>query len=1080
MKTKYTTVLIFTFLFVFANALFDLTILALFFHSHITLSEWSYFFFSSVLIGGAVVWLYNVTQRLFSFSTTLLLLHLGFLIFTITVHYQLGLTQNYLVFAGMAGMLIPLNIIVILVLKGLITRIVQEGGNRLEKAINIAKYAGILAAGLFLMLAKSATGTFNTSTLIYRSGTIFILSFIASVIMFGNDKRTTVIIDNAQEIKVRHSFFKLLADNYFRIIFLSTALISVLLTFAFMFFMAEISYKYQVADDILPFLSQYAIFISIVSILYEVFLKVRAFYFLGVRNSMLLMPLAMLTLSMLLVFSHYVLRITPSSDFHIFLIIFSFMFMLGTHFSFENLMFPTLNALYSPLDQRNRNDYYTKSCMFGLLAGMGVAAIIYKYILSKSADNQYNIILVILLLIPIVFLVIRYGLYEVYRKKLKESLVNMKVMSSNQNTFIYRFNEHLDTYKGIQVIRGINLSYLINPIISKETCQKLIPSDDNLRQRVGIIKANNLCLLEAKDQLKDLTTTKYFVASPNRDKIEYVLSRFGAIQTRMNKEKYVEQLSISKKNDERVFGAKLCRYADKETNSVIMLRLIKDPILQVVKNVLVSSEGIDNERLIKNVIEKLGSSALANSAYAALLRMNAKYLSTLDDVFYQTGQTEKVQIRIIQLYGDIASEDVIGFLLKKLNYTNQNIIAAALQALSKCSLTLSDDRLVTIKHELNELCQVLIWNLTMISDLRGQKCSDLLLNAMETEIKYNYESLFNLLSLLTDAKTMYLIKSNIQSDDFDKITFALELASIVLKDEMKAIILPLLQPLRYEDKVRKMQEYFPTERMEKREILYNIIQHDYKWINRWTKACALKELANEKNQEDMPVFLANMVNPDPMLAELAAVSAFELNKTVYFDNKEMFGPAFMKKIGKNTFLEIENDTRQSGDEKQMPLLKFDIIKYLRGITEFSLIPGEVLKKLTDHVVPYKFKKGETIENFEYTNDNDYFHIVYSGHVGVYLNNSFFQSVGNNYFLSTLDFLFDNELNISYVAETDVQIFKILTNEFVELLSFYDEIPESVFKNTKTENQKLFEDLLKKRTPRGVKTVLSKFENVQLN
>ena len=261
-----------------------------------------------------------------------------------------------------------------------------------------------------------------------------------------------------------------------------------------------------------------------------------------------------------------------------------------------------------------------------------------------------------------------------------------------------------------------------------------------------------------------------------------------------------------------------------------------------------------------------------------------------------------------------------------------------------------------------------------------------------------------------------------------------------------------------EERLKKMQLIFSTEKMTLEDILYDIIQRDFKWINPWTKACAIMEISTINTSENLPILLANMVNPDPMLAELSALYVFSKNKEKYYENKEIFGREYTNIISHTAINAIENSNKKIN--KGMPILKFEIIKYLKEINEFSNIPGEVLKYLTNAVSPLEFKAGEVIESIDNLDISNYHYIVYAGKVNLLINDIPVKSFGKNTFLSTLDLLIDYNAVVKLSAETDVQIYKIDPSEFADYLNFYDEIPFSIVENTSTKDISVYEQIIK--------------------
>ncbi|RZK08814.1 MAG: hypothetical protein EOO43_21335 [Flavobacterium sp.] len=159
-------------------------------------------------------------------------------------------------------------------------------------------------------------------------------------------------------------------------------------------------------------------------------------------------------------------------------------------------------------------------------------------------------------------------------------------------------------------------------------------------------------------------------------------------------------------------------------------------------------------------------------------------------------------MRIVQAYGRVGSEKAVQLLLKKLNYSNHNVNRAAFEAVSTCGFNITGERVIQFKAELEEYVNVLVWNMSVYHDLEEQKASEVLLQALNSEVDSNYDSIFKFLTLLYDPKTIALIKDNIFSKDPEKSEYAFGLLEVTLEDAIKPYLLqskqikPLKQQLR--------------------------------------------------------------------------------------------------------------------------------------------------------------------------------------------------------------------------------------------------------------------------------------------
>lgn len=955
---------------------------------------------------------------------------------------------------------VPGNIILFLLLKGLSTRLSDENVFATESILNYSKHSAFLFGSVFILIAalKYNVLSINLYQKINLGLTLFSsLLLIKLVSKSGND-----IIENPQVIRVQNKITKLLNNRFFLILFVNAVVLSMVFAFSGKTFAEEATSRYFTPNGVIRLIGFLMLFVSFLGFGYEIFFRKKIMLYVGIKNSLLFFPVVMILLSLIVLLNISVIEFKPDSDnYFIFLILLMFLLGLGL-FTFEQITLPTTYSFYLPIKTEIRNNFYSRSSVYGMLAGITISGWIFTIISKNNYNEAYLLPGITVFLSGLLILLNSLPVFKRYKHELQNYLdVQSRKIIINKGLFRDIINNNPGQFNGTQFVRYVNLMYLSNPVLSRELINFAIHSENNFIQRVGIIKGEKLYMLEALEHLESVKKSKYFKSSPNRDKIESAITRFIEAKQRMDSSKYIHQLSISKNSTERVLGAKLSFYISPDEKEIILPRLFKDTHISVILSGIISGSKIKNKTIIKEIAEKLDNPALANAAYSSLLSCGDIILPILEEAFYETGQTEKVQLRIIQLYGENANENATNYLLKKLNISNQSITTAVLSALSKCTLTLSEEKTTMLKHELQELCKILIWNLSFSHELKKSNCQTVLLKSIHFEIEGNYNRIFNLLSLLYDAKSIKLIQNNLFSKDFEKVNFALELASVLLKDELKLLILPLLQPMPEDEKVKAMQDQIPTEKLPKPEILSSLIQRESKWINQWTKACAIAELIDDYYKDAMPLLLANIINPDIMIGELAVEALFKIDQDEYFKNKNIFSDKFTDLYSAEFLKRIENP--KSKGNQDYPLLKYQIIKYLQEIQEFSQISGEVLKKLTDLIIPLSIKKGETIEEISNVDIHNYFYVLYSGSVTLLINNKHTKTYNESTLISTIDLLPDEMSTVKLICDKDSVLYQISSHGFTELLTFYDIIPESIIKKTDNKINPEFEDYVKRKT-----------------
>ncbi|HEY8402511.1 MAG TPA: cyclic nucleotide-binding domain-containing protein [Cytophagaceae bacterium] len=727
---------------------------------------------------------------------------------------------------------------------------------------------------------------------------------------------------------------------------------------------------------------------------------------------------------------------------------FFFLFMLVciskllSYSLYRSVEFSTFRFFFMPLDQLLRGDVQSKIERVVREAGKVVAGLI---IIAVIYYAGFEYLPYFLLGIIAIWSFITFKMNKAYREKLKVTLDSERELEKKDKASEGITGELKKIIPGADsksVIIHLNILKILDPIVYKEVLLVLLENYDEDIQKIALLEASALSLLPAIPVLERIQVSKYYPILRNRDLVDKVHAQLKAAEFRLEKVKYIEQLTLSKLRQERVFGALLAAYAEDSMKPRLLNKLFRDNDPKVRYMAVASSANTSNIDLQKNLIEKLGDSSYGNAAVSAVTQTGEKMFPALENAFYLTGQDEKIQLRIVQAYGRLCTDQAVHLLLKKLTYRNQNVSKAAFQALSRSGFNITGERVLELKAELEEYCSVLVWNMSAFLDLEYAGTSTVLLSAVKSEIDSNYDSIFKILSLLYDPKTVSLIKENIFSEDPEKSEYAIELLEVLLADEIKVFLLPLLNTSSYEDKVWKMQEHFPSEPLPKLDVLYDLIQRDYKYVNRWTKACAIRELTDEKGEVNLDIFLANVINPDPLLSETAAVALYikapELFKTTFERFKRELGAGFSKDlIGK---IVIDATT----DHFSAPSLKLEMIKFMNEVEDFRYIPGIVLMEVARVMEFQALRQGESLIKTDSPDNLDYY-VVRSGKLEMLKDGQHIAVYEQKQFIHNYQLLTDYDSSVEIRAVTDTELYKIRQEEFNELMSFYEEIPWSMIK-----------------------------------
>ncbi len=996
-----------------------------------------------IIVGVLMILLYDFLQRNLPYTYTILFVIVITLLQPLCFYFGINNNFPFSKYLTTTFHLVFSNVLILLFINNLKVRLQNNKEYNGDSIINYFKYTAIGIVGIFYVL-RIHLG-YNTLNLNFHYNIAILTAVLSGIILiasFANFNKINTPIDNPQHVNIENTPLKLLKQAFFRVLFLCSLLIGGVTALNFKVFALNLNSNFSLLTEFAQVLGFYTLGIGIIGIIFERILKHKLKLHFGIKASLRIFPIFLLVNVAIFLTIVFGTNIFSKDVLYICIVAIIFVTVLA-HYSFDNILWNRYFSFYQPINIGIRHNFYIKSFGIPFITGILLFLFIDKSLIEYKPElKQYGTSVLLFITSTTLVFLMNTRLYKRYKQQL-QLFLNNEILEENLKGSIFGKEYANNKLSSSQYLRYLNLLNIINPLLLRKVITSSIGSDDNFKQRVALIKADQLFLFELLNKLTTQTQSKYFKSSPNRDKISEVIKRFTEIEARIQEKHYVEQLSISKKVNERALGAILAYYSSHQIKKEVISRLFKDSNKQILRYAIVSSEGLNKEYIIERLIGFLNEPLLCNAAFFVIESIGDNAVKILERSFHKTGQSERVKLRIIQLYGLIASEHSVELLILKLNEVNQTFISASLTALSNCNFTLTGKRTVILRHEIEELCKILAWNMSISIDIQKENNESSLLKTIKAEINGNYNNLFNLLAILYDAKSIQLIRSNLFSNDHEKVAFALELANVLITDELKYIVIPLLQPTAYNETLLLLKDKIPTEKLSIEDICYLLIQRELKWVSPFTKACAMEELSKFSDSEKHKLFMANMVNPDVMLSELASYLLKEQDDQKF----------------KHSYQQMKNDYLVLNEHKDLQnnkrnRLRYDMVNFLQTVPEFSDIPGEILSNIASSIEVVDVLNGETIEEFKNPQLQQFFYVLHSGCVSLMAGKRSIISFVSQSLISSIDLAMDYNIPLRIKANKDSVLYRINTLDLIDLFTVHHQIPVSIINNTN--NKALFQ------------------------
>ncbi len=603
---------------------------------------------------------------------------------------------------------------------------------------------------------------------------------------------------------------------------------------------------------------------------------------------------------------------------------------------------PVLKMYYIPIDKRIKLDAQTK--MEGMVAA--IASIFAGgLIVLINQFKIFDLISITAFTVPLLgcWYWVTNRMYRGYRETLQDSLrASRNLVEHEHPEREYTLNSILDkevnsSAEG-KVIYGLKLMERMEPALFESSILQLRESDNRKIQRFAEQKISELGLGRETDEMKGLAAQ---ASSAMSDSDLLSISVDNLVK-----------LSKAPKSNDRLLAAKLLRQLVSTKTIFILLELMRDADPRVRREALLTARKIKRPETWPVLIELLSSPTYCHEAAAALKEAGAPVLPALENAFHKAGQTDQVMLKIVQIMGSIGSEEGFTLLWKKADYPDKRIVKQILFSLRYRNYQARGREATIVKDLLDAEMSKTLWNLAAIEELPNEEPFLILRQALTEETRENYDQITLLLSLIYDPQSVQLVRENLLTATPDSIQYALELLDLFLDKDLKPKLIPLLDDTRTTDKIDALQVYFPREQYNPVQVINYVLNRDFNFNNRWSKACAVHLAAYLPDFRVSRGLVSQLFNQDKLLQETAAWVIYNKDKNAY----QAIADRLPNKDKKFLDSSIANNQLLDGLDDGFFLL-IEIVFFLQQIPAFGLIPGNFLSELADKIQPVDIQSG---------------------------------------------------------------------------------------------------------------------------
>lgn len=996
-------------------------------------------FIASGILGVLSTYLFSRFQSIVSFSTLIVvnLVVIAIAICGLRIGYEFT-DSKWLIFLIFI-LNVPLSALALLGFWGVVARLFN-----LRQAKRII---GSIDTGQLSAIILSFYATPILTRYIPETINFFIISAVSIIISLGfliaivaRFKLNTLYEkDKKREIRLKIKFKVLIKNEYVRLISLFLIFSMVAYVFVDYSFLSVTKVKYPDEVDLANFLGVFNGTIMIMSFLMQTFVNEKLIAMYGLKTSLLVLPvlLGILTLISALVgtFLGYSLETGTFLFFFLFITL-SKLFNTSLRESLEN---PTIKLFFLPLDGITRFDIQTKVegviNQFSVLIAGGIIFLLGLFHFFKIIHYSY-----FLLIIIAGWIYVTGKIYLEYKNTLKEKLEeqkrNLNITIKKEVNSLKLLQAKFSSTNFRSILCSLKILEKLEPSLLETSLVQLVKNPSVDVRKYALEEINALKCVHA---LNDVSEQAEIEESPEVKTLALKAMESLKEADRVSLSKFQFFILVKSSNyDDRKIAARLLGKVDDEEYSTFLLELLRDIHPEVRIAAIISAGRVKRAEFYSLLIDNLASHVYETTAVSALVEIGEPILPILEEKFYKSGHQDHFLENIIKVYGKIGSEICKEYLWKKVDYPNKKIVNASLYALSRCNFKAKDYQVVIIIQFIERNIRNIAWNLAALAEIPKGYIDEkrILRNALRDENKSNYNHIYMLLTMLYDEKSIQLVKENIESRTGEGVTFAIELLDVFLDDDIKPYLLIVLDDLQPEEKLNRLEDYFPRESHDSESVLLQIINRDYNALNIWTKACAIYTYGKIPGVKICDDLIANLFNNEWLLKESAAYVIFKIDVALYHKHSIRLGTKDKAALDEALMPEF------NVLDLSIPKLKIEKILFLKSLSSLKDTKASLLNKLLDFTELLTYDINHEI-NLSLEDNQNYIYLIHTGSANIFKNRHFIATLNEKDIFGDLLFFNSDIKEYVIVIAEEAIMFRIDKYRFYNLMGNNVRITQNV-------------------------------------
>ena len=655
-------------------------------------------------------------------------------------------------------------------------------------------------------------------------------------------------------------------------------------------------------EDLTAFLGTFYSRLSIVSLLFQSFFTYRVLRWFGVGGAIRFLPVGLLAGSIGMV-------IMPG--------LWMGVLLRGTDGSFRYSIDKTARELLYlpiPLDVKKHVKVFIDMFLDRLFRGIGGALLLLFTMVFELSVRQISLV-VLPLLVAWIFLtiVVRREYASAFRAALERRDIDPNALqmdiseSGTIKTLVAALqspNEHLVAHAldMLASVEHVELVQAVKPLLrhaSSEVRQKavrllstqaprsLIPDiEELLHDSSPQVRREAISLLLQPEKGRNLSQIRKYLdhVEPRVQAaaIQYIAESDSPKERRLIGHEMIERLVAGNGIETEAIRAQVMNALgslQEPSLGHFLMEHRDDPSPLVVREVIRSAGRLRDRQFIPWLLQKLSTTQYRADARTALKAFDSHILGTLRDYLTDESVDPSIRTNIPRVFSSIPTQDSVNVLLRCLDIVDPLLRYPVMKALNRLrsqypQLQFDIQQLdIRLKEESKSYYENLLI-VDLYEEVHDGPATALLKRALQEKIHRNLEMLFRLLGLCYAPNDMYSAYLAVVDREQHLRASAFEFLDTILKKDVKRYLLPILDGISQEQRIKKGRELFEIRIEDRGEAVAALIQGRDPWL----KACATFTLLEFCNEELLRLARAHRQDAHPVVRETAELVLRRLDR----------------------------------------------------------------------------------------------------------------------------------------------------------------------------------------------------------